>query len=789
MKKTDDNLYITKGEFFSYFVYENNLTSQNYSQKDIENCEDGTVEANIIVEWEYLSEEQALKGLKSVVDKETVVTVCANATFDLVEGNVSDIKDAELLNEPQLIANAYASGLCDLDNGYFDGAKKMSFSDCEDIINRTKEYTANFHYEANTEETETEEGVYEQNDDNYKDGDIIIQFDEPVTSNESENDDDVIGTSFNETSEYNKLNISDIVVPLSYKHENNTSQIRTLEKMAETEEQNMLNLASGSIPTGINGFQASIAKDTFEKALGNPNVGDTVIITRSQIQFTDRLVSPTSEIIGLLKNKRVVGNHYECTFDCPEFEQAIQKKNVKKGNSSGINKKSFKIEKTEYAGWKFNFDISSGAVKIDAEKAFTVNETGRKQDWQNSKKTMNAKVSFKLSDFNIDANNLKSFANKKGKGYLKITCDSDLQFQLSSSLRYTPDSNRNGKFPSNWNNSRWTDSDSKGAKTIKIARFTPSLYGVVGADIYIYLLISVDGKITFTSSIDDGGIKITASNGNISTEKLGTAKQSAEINVNVHGRLGVDAKVTIFSFINVVEYDVGADANIYAVVNLYYENKIQKEGIYADVEGLDEYGAGDNKFNYCIGIQVDLGVSGKLKDSGVKLILNLISKGNSLDFERTLWSGGFHFEDGSFVSKCTRGDDMSDEIEKSKNDDVELGVYKVVLDKYNSTTVSLKAIPSETMNLMDTKNSITVSSNDSSICTAKYNKSNKTIIIEATGEGSTEVIVKAKKGHLWWKKSCTQKISVTVNSQYIYDGSSTVCSFDLSDNILNPIHI
>lgn len=49
------------------------------------------------------------------------------------------------------------------------------------------------------------------------------------------------------------------------------------------------------------------------------------------------------------------------------------------------------------------------------------------------------------------------------------------------------------------------------------------------------------------------------------------------------------------------------------------------------------------------------------------------------------------------------------------------------------------------MNLLDSKNSITVKSNNNKVCTAKYDKVNKLIIIDAIGEGSTEIVVKAKK--------------------------------------------
>ena len=740
-KKIDAQLYITKGEFFSYFVHENGLTSDLYTSEDIQKSSDGSVEANIIVEWDYLPENLALKDLKNPVEKEIVVMVCANATFDLKKGNVSEIKDADLLEDPQLIADAYASGFFELENGYFDGAEHMSLVACEEIMNKALEYTANFHYEANTEVTETADDVLEQDDSNYSDGDIVLE----ILSEE-------IATNIENTK-------------ASIYTENDAPQVSFLGVSGQTQNTIQVdNKFNRSLDIkSVKGFMASIKKDTFEKNLKNPNIGDTVIINRGQVIFSSKLNNLNSEMIGVLVEKKLIGDHYECIFNYPEFETAVEKKNVKEGNYSKINKDSFKIEQSECNGWKLEFSVSENSIKINAKKDFTVHETGRKQDWQNSKQTMTASANFEIGDFNIDANNLKSFANKKGKGYIKITYDSNMDFSLSQSLRYTPDSNRNGKFPSNWNNSRWTDSNSKGAKTIKIARFSPSFYGVASADIYIYLQISVDGKISFSTSIADGGVQITANSGKISTQKLGTKKSEADVNVNLHGRLGVDAAFKIFTFINVIEYDVGGDLDVRALVNLYYEDKISKSSVYADEEGLNEYRSDDSKFNYCIGVLVELGVSGQLKNSGVKMILNLISKGETLNFEKSIWSGGFHYEDGAFVDKCTRGNDMGDELKKSKDDEVELEAYKVVIESGNTHTVKLSAIPSKTMNLLDSKNSITVKSNNSKVCIAKYDKANKLIIIDAIGEGSTEIVVKAKKGSLWWKESCEQKISVTVN--------------------------
>lgn len=756
-EKTDETLYITKGEFFTYYVYENSMTSARYTAEDIQNCDDGSVEADIIVQWGYLPEELAKKGLDKPVEKEIVVMVCANATFDMKKGDVSEIKDADLLNDPQLIADAYASGFFDLENGYFDGAKKMSLADCDEIMNRANEYTANFHYEANTEKTETAEGVKEQDSSNYSDGDIVIEFFNDETASETESS--VVPEELSSNANNNTAPRLECLDAKS-----DTAQASTLEtKPTAVEKAQLANDIPKFVGRDQTGFVATIKKDTFEHALKNPQIGDTVVLNRAQAKSEEFFKTLTGEIIGVLESKKLKGSDYECRFSIPDFDEAVQSKNVTEANGSGIGTDSFTKLESEVAGWKLKFNPTKDSISIEATKEFTVQKSDRKQEWQNAKKSVTAKANCKISDFNVDVNNLKSFSNKKGKGYIKITCDTDVDFSLDTSLRYTPDSNRKGKFPSNWNTSRWTDKDAKGAKAIKIAKFSPSLYGIVGIEVNVYLLVTMDGKISFATSIDGGGVQLTANNGEISITKLGNKTTEANVDANARARIGVDASIKIFNCINVIRYDVGGNFNLHAVVNLYYEKQLSKSGVYADEEGLTEYEAADNKFEYCVGIGIKVSVSGELKDCGVKMILDCFSKGTALNFEKEVWSGGLHFEDGHFVDECTRGGDMTEMLKESENDDVELEAYKSILDEGESVVVALKAIPSETMDLLNSKNSITVESKNEKVCTATYNKKGKYIIIEAVGEGSTEVVIKAKRGKLWWKKSCEQKISVTVN--------------------------
>lgn len=47
----------------------------------------------------------------------------------------------------------------------------------------------------------------------------------------------------------------------------------------------------------------------------------------------------------------------------------------------------------------------------------------------------------------------------------------------------------------------------------------------------------------------------------------------------MQGRFGIDATLKLFRFINVIEYDVGADFDGQAIVDLYYEESLSKQGV------------------------------------------------------------------------------------------------------------------------------------------------------------------------------------------------------------------
>lgn len=770
-KKTDDTIYLSKGEFFAYFVHETNMTSQNHSAEEIQNCEDGSVEADIIVEWGYLPEKQSKNGLKKSVDKETVVTVVANATSDLKTGDPSKIKDADLLENPQLIADAYASGFFELENGYFDGATKMTFAACEEIMDKANEYIANVHYESN-DSIEMVDGVIVDDGSDYSDGDIVIDIvGEPSVKAPTESK--AIGLSANEkAARISLLSSSDSDTPRAATLESKSKDAAAVNKLYNSDS---LRFDFDDF-NNVEGFYAQITKARFEGKLKNPKIGDTIVFKEFDLTLYNSSVRSNKDvIIGTLQSVEKNGLTYNCYFRYPTFEEAAEKiPENKKDNASGIDPSTFKQILSEYMGWKFSFDKNSSAITVTAKKDFTDAETGRKQEWQNARKTVTAEASFTVGNFNIDVDNLKSFATKKGSGSIKLTCDTTMGFSLSQSLRYVPDSNRNGKFPSNWNNSRWTDSDAPGAKEIKVASFKMSYAGIIGGEIGIYLKISVDGQISFGTSIKGGGILIKTNNGNISSDDLGDKTTVAKINTHLEAKIYTGVTLQLFTFINVIHYTVGAKLIIDALVDLYYDEELRQADVFADKEGLNEFQLADSKFYYCIGVDARLLLFGELEGGVVKEILDALSWGKSLNFEKEIARFGFHYEDGHEVGQCTRGNKKeNEEVKASKDDDITLDAYKLILNEGESGVVYLRSLPSQTMDLLNTKNSITVKSDNKQIAEVSYNKSSKAIVVSAVGEGSTEIVITAKRGILWWKKTCEQKVSVTVNANHTVNTTST----------------
>lgn len=143
----------TKAEFFTYFIEQRDITSEKYSQEDVKNCKDGTVQAEIMVEHGYLTKKDAFGDLDELVTKEFVIVTLTNYAIEFADvkiGNPDVFADKDKLMYPQIVANAYESGFFSLNYGeYVCPDNNMSYKDIKKIMDKIdsqeteKEYLSN----------------------------------------------------------------------------------------------------------------------------------------------------------------------------------------------------------------------------------------------------------------------------------------------------------------------------------------------------------------------------------------------------------------------------------------------------------------------------------------------------------------------------------------------------------------------------------------------------------------------------------------------------------------------
>ena len=94
-----ENNTITTGEFYALFIEEAGLyyVSETPDEEDV----GYDVEAQAMVDWGLMSEEDAFDNLYDVVTKETVITVCINNMYFVKDGDINSFKYDKLCNNPQ----------------------------------------------------------------------------------------------------------------------------------------------------------------------------------------------------------------------------------------------------------------------------------------------------------------------------------------------------------------------------------------------------------------------------------------------------------------------------------------------------------------------------------------------------------------------------------------------------------------------------------------------------------------------------------------------------------------
>ena len=234
--------------------------------------------------------------------------------------------------------------------------------------------------------------------------------------------------------------------------------------------------------------------------------------------------------------------------------------------------------------------------------------------------------------------------------------------------------------------------------------------------------------------------------------------------LNLQATLGADVQVYILGIVKVIDYDIGVVFELNFELTVCTETTEKKEDAGVNSQKLNASGDFQENDMVCIDLGFKIYPKGTLNDCAIKLVNEKLKLGLELNFnlKNNPWiSVSWHFEENGHVDKCTRGNE--EKVQTTSDDTIELSTYKVIMPDGTCTTVELSKLPASCKDFLNTTNAVTVESLNEDVVKARYVKKGKYIILEANGSGSTEIIIKAKKGILWWKETINQSVSVTVN--------------------------
>lgn len=147
--KFDNDKYISKGQFFEKIVKEYSMSSGKYSYDEIANTKNYTVFSDILVEWEYITKEQA-KNPSNPLTRELAAYILVNSVFehDTYKIEINDINDCK---NKQTIIDSVGMGIFELDDGKFNPKSYVKHEDAKTIIENANNYVASFNHSSSNE--------------------------------------------------------------------------------------------------------------------------------------------------------------------------------------------------------------------------------------------------------------------------------------------------------------------------------------------------------------------------------------------------------------------------------------------------------------------------------------------------------------------------------------------------------------------------------------------------------------------------------------------------------------
>lgn len=777
VKETD--AYMTKGEFMLLFVSEIGLepTKDTKIMIDLSDNNKYKDAAVALVEIGYLSEEEAASDLDDAVTKEFVACLCVEHLYFRKTSNV-ELKDAGKLSDPQACQDAVGHGIVDVENGYFVAYDKMTYFDCQNAIDTMLHIDATSTFSGKADiDVVLKEGVT----------DVTSEFDDTtlvvIDPSDPDFDNIVSGMSTVEPLHTNSYSVSSDVKPLS----NITSQKQTPNVIVT----NLTYIKRGSEFQGaVNDTDvAMLASRKNYCSYDEADTDDCIIIRIPKNSFENRKFKIGEYIIyGLWRNDafnaQAIGkqtytfcgevvaindniNDYFYTYYTVRIASEEEVLDSATLNNYNSKNNGGKWENEKYTSEAEEKGLNIGNFEINENGDITISVSKKvktpAESWRDAQFEVDMNYTFELKDISLQ---IEGFGSALTGNIDDAICRLDYtvvnDFKADTSMRVSPDNNRNGKFLNNLYRSRLTGANAAGATEVKIARLYMNLGYGFNVELYVYLTIEIDGSIHIRiENIYGRGFKIT--NNKVtpiydkSTEITKELSVNAEVGVHFDFSLRwIRKKGTPWA-----DADLELGLGIEAASKTYMLSEDHKKCNsirygYTSVDELEKIKSNAD-IDYCFdcSMYAYYELSGLNKDTKIGKILRWfdddfeLSTGDRWIFKK------YHCEDGGSVTECTRNYEGQEEaeLESTKEDTFELDDYKVVIPEYTCGLVRIVAYPVD-KNAVDKMGGIRVYVLDASVAVAHiYNNS---IVVEAVGVGSTELIIETKN------KRFTQECSITI---------------------------
>lgn len=727
---SDNSDYMTKGEFFALFIEEENLYSDVYSEEEIENSTTYDPEAEIMLEWGLIDENQK-KGLDKAVTKELVAQCCVRVMAFRQTCSV-EIKDIGKCHDQQAVTDAVGMGIFQLENGYFDAYKQMTYDECVAAIEKTSEVERNttFDHELDIEFQDDVEDI----------SDVDIE-DIVVIDGESE--------SGAENASYagNRPQISRLAAGTD-------SDLRVTALGAE----------------GGRCFKITIS--IFEYTMQPDRYAEGKIIRWDPFARMEMLqsgkIDKWDSFAGIVKKVIKGGMKVDIILEECSLEQLVK-------DTNGINEASTTYSAPMPSNYQPEIDASApqgvtlkktdSGKGVEATMHYKFSLTDpiyEKQKWRNPSASPEITIKAKVDNFSVTTQNLGKMLLSKDpvEGTLKLDFDTKVTFEATAGgLRYSPANNGNGKFLSNLSNARWTGAGAGGSKRIKIGTI-PIRLGATGFIIRFdfFMYVEMDGTVRIEATHANSYLCTVHSSGKAQVKNNSETNSKSEVNANIRAGIGVTPNLRFFSK-KIVDASVEVGVNLDAKAGIYTkEDELLEKCVYATQTELDE---NSNEFSYCIDTAVSFEASGQLltMESVIgKFVLETCGC-EAAQLDKTWELTSSHFEDGRYMSSCSRSNKNA--VEVNSKGEIWLNSYKENLTEGDQVALQITSVPVNDKRISQ-YGGVTIETKDQKVAVAVYDAATKTLSITAKGEGSTEIVIKIKKSK-GSKKYYEQTVSVTVN--------------------------